>query len=128
MTQVFLNQSRTEGSSFTRFVIRELAVSLTYVRLTHHGFNHSFLVLAPQDDARCEGVDRHSVCTISRAVSSNSVSCTSVRCRRGKNKKLANVSDISSLCCHLRALLPQLGLTSGPFVESDDNDSGFLLF
>jgi hypothetical protein len=117
----YLQLSKSDGSSFCRYLSQELSTSSTYVAVTQHGIHKSYLVFASIEDAACERVQSHSVCTITQNPGSVYVNCDSVRCRRGKNKNLSNLSTFDSLCCHLRVLVPQLGLVNETFCDSIDS-------
>jgi hypothetical protein len=66
------------------------------------------------------------MCTI-RSLSDNSnlVSCSNVRCRKGRNKKVKKDTVSSSVCCHLRELLSfvaaQNSLQNDIDVDSEDS-------
>jgi len=64
-----------------------------------------FIVIVPEDDAFTEDTTQHATCTFRQFGSDFVIDCDSVRCRRGKHKKLKNVVSQTDVCCHLRAAL-----------------------
>lgn len=111
-------------SAFVQFVKLECASTLSSecTLLTRHLPRSRYLVITTVEEARADGVPRHSVCTQTQVANSWSVHCNSVKCKRGKNKMIKNIKSVDDVCCHIRKLLSRSDPTTSADIALDNED------
>ncbi len=123
--QTLSNKSTT--NSFTCFVAAQskLTQKVTVIRETAN--TAKYLVFTDEDAAYESGVPTFSLCVIRRNHNQKFVTCRDVRCKRGKTKRMENITKISQVCCHLQELLTHLkvaSLENSDIIDDlSDNDS-----
>ncbi len=117
-----------QKSAFLQFVKKECASKQTSecILLSKHIPRSRFLTITTIEEARAENVPRQSVCTLTQTANSWSVHCSTVLCRRGKNKQIKNIGSVNDVCCHIRKLLSHSDATTTADIslDSDEEENG----
>ena len=100
-------------NSFTNFVVSQSKLSTQRVTVIRETANTAkYLVLTDEDVAYESGVPTFSVCVIRSTQEQKFLTCRDVRCKRGKTKRMENITKMSQVCCHLQELLKHLKVVS----------------
>ncbi len=122
--QVFLKQHQAT-TSFTAFVSTQVCINedVTVVRAT--AAFAKYLVFADSDTTYDNDVPGFAVCIVRVTNKRKFLSCRDVRCKRGKCKRMENISKLSQVCCHLQVLLKHLRFDLATDVVEHSDESEF---
>lgn len=111
-------------NSFMAFVSAQLCVDehVTVIRETIA--IAKYLVLAGSETTYDNDVPGFAVCIVRTANKRKFLTCRDVRCKRGKTKRMENISKLSQVCCHLQVLLTHLrfNMTDDDIELSDESE------
>jgi hypothetical protein len=95
-------------SVLQEYLRSELESAISTILVKKWGHYTRYLVSIPHTTSVEESVPRFSTCTVLVTGRSHSLHCDSVKCKRGKNKKIPQITDDSDICCHLKELMTVL--------------------
>lgn len=117
------------SNSFMSFVTAQLSNKEEVTVIKETTSIAKYIVFADADKSYESGVPSFSVCIVRIANKRKFLTCRDVRCKRGKSKRMENITKLSQVCCHLQLLLKYLRFDCTDndvhiSDESSDSDSG----
>ena len=93
-------------SAFAKFVKIQIQSTESCSMIKKTSTCLSFLTMVSVEKGFSEQVSRCSTCTFRLIGSQWLASCSNIRCKRGKNKKVSGNKMTQEVCCHLEEALP----------------------
>ena len=116
--------------SFSTYVASQCASTEKVTKLRESLSTIKYLVFAEPESSFRDSVTTHSICVVRTQKKRKTITCRDVRCKKGKSKRLDNITSAFQVCCHLQQLLTCLGFNEKDdidFSTSSDDDAGSLI-
>ncbi len=121
---------RILDDSFSTYVASQCACAEKVTKLSESLSTIKYLVFAEPESSFRDCVTTHSICVVRTQKKRKTITCRDVRCKKGKSKRLDNITSAFQVCCHLQQLLTCLGFKEKDdidFSSSSDDDAGSLI-
>ncbi len=122
--QVYFKKQQVTNS-FLAFTSVQLRANENVTVIRETAAFTKYLVCSDADTTYDHDVSRFAMCVVRSSKKRKFLSCRDVRCKRGKTKRMDNISKLSQVCCHLQVLLKHLhfDLEDDDVLVSDQSDS-----